>query len=414
MMPMGDSIPSCLSFEDFLVTLRVLESSGESMPDAFLAFLRGKVVYSTEHSLTIIGDSITDSVVLLCARTFDTLKPLPGSSKDGDSIIPLICNLVGVSASSLPSVVGSGTGCSTGVSIPCLLSLPPPLLVSLAFLLFFFSSRSSSCVVSSCLFWSCSSSSSSAFVVRLSSSFPFPVAIPVTPPVAPAVFPPSHLPSFTPLLFPPISPVRPCLPSLPPGPCFPFGPSVASSSSFSVSSLLSSDPPASSSFFLSVPLSSVASSLPPSGLSSAPPVVCSGSSAPTLSWFLPSYVFVFCFFYVSSGSFPGSSCVLYGLLSSFLFSSLVPPVALIPLSSLALHGSLASSFAHVVPHPPADTSAGPNISSSLGGTGAVPSRTESIDVHGISGASFKFADPLHFRDGNDPFGKGAAESHPLG
>ena len=125
MMPMGDSIPSCLSFEDFLVTLRVLESSGESMPDAFLAFLRGKVVYSTEYSLTISGDSITDSVVLLCARTFDTLKPLPGSSKDGDSIIPLICNLVGVSASSLPSVVGSGAGCSTGVSIPCLLSPPP-------------------------------------------------------------------------------------------------------------------------------------------------------------------------------------------------------------------------------------------------------------------------------------------------
>ena len=77
--------------------------------------------------------------------------------------------------------------------------------------------------------------------------------------------------------------------------------------------------------------------------------------------------------------------VFSGFLSSFLFSTLVPPVAPIPLSSLALHGLLASSFAHAVPHPPADASAGPNISSSLGGTGAVPSRTESVDVHGISG-----------------------------
>ena len=45
---------------------------------------------------------------------------------------------------------------------------------------------------------------------------------------------------------------------------------------------------------------------------------------------------------------------------------------------------------------------------------ADPSHTVSVDVHGISGASFEFTDPLHFQDGDDPYDKDTAESHPLG
>ena len=38
----------------------------------------------------------------------------------------------------------------------------------------------------------------------------------------------------------------------------------------------------------------------------------------------------------------------------------------------------------------------------------------SDDVLGISGADFDFADPLHFRDGKDPFDRSASGSQPLG
>ena len=82
----------------------------------------------------------------------------------------------------------------------------------------------------------------------------YPAAVPVTPSVAPVVSIPSFFPSFPPPSFPVAPSVRPCLLSMPPGPRFPLGPPLASSSSsYSVSSLLSLAPPASSSFFLSVP-----------------------------------------------------------------------------------------------------------------------------------------------------------------
>ena len=72
-------------------------------------------------------------------------------------------------------------------------------------------------------------------------------------------------------------------------------------------------------------------------------------------------------FGVGSGSFPGSSCVLYGFLWS-LFSL----VNFVPSTSLASSGSFAPSLAPTVPHPPADSSAGPGFSSSLGGEGGLP------------------------------------------
>ena len=104
------------------------------MLDDFLASLLGKVVYLTDHLFAISGDSIACSVVSFRARAFDPVNPIPGSSKDGNSIMPFICSLVSVSTSSLPSVVGTGDAPSAGVS-GSVSALPPPLLVSLACLL---------------------------------------------------------------------------------------------------------------------------------------------------------------------------------------------------------------------------------------------------------------------------------------
>ena len=120
--PLGDSSPSHLSFADLLVTLRVLESSGGYLPDSFLAWLRGKVVYSLEPSFVVSGNAITDLIASLRSRVVD---PLPGLSKDGDSVIPFICRLVGVSDSSPSSVVSASATCSAGDAgfVP---TLPPP------------------------------------------------------------------------------------------------------------------------------------------------------------------------------------------------------------------------------------------------------------------------------------------------
>ena len=248
----GNSSSSRLSFEDLFFTLRVLELSGGSVSDAFLASLCDKVEYSTEHSFVISGDLIADLVVSFCARTLDPVNPLPDSSKEWDSVIPFLCNIVGVSASCLPSVVG--TGCSAGVS-GSVSALPNP---PLGF----------------------------ANLPSVASSLPTP------PPVSSALI----LPSFSGLVPPPAL-SAPVLPSF-------------------------------------------------SGL--VPPPALSAPVLPSFSGFVPRT------------ALPSSS-----------FTSPLP------------------SF-----YP------------------GVPSSTDSVD--GTSGASFDFADPLHFRDGDDPYDKGAVESHPLG
>ena len=104
------------------------------MPDTFLASLRGKVVFSYEHSFAISDDSVAS----FCTRTVDPLNPSLVRPRMG--IVPFLCNLVGVSTSSPPSIVGAGTARSAGVSG----SLPAPrvplafLLSLLLFLLLFF------------------------------------------------------------------------------------------------------------------------------------------------------------------------------------------------------------------------------------------------------------------------------------
>ena len=170
---MGNSSPFCLSFSDLLVTLRVLESSGGSLPVSFLASLQGKVVFSLDPSFMVSGNAIADSVASFRLLVVD---PIPGSSKDGDSAIPFICRLVGVSDSTPPSVVGASALRSAGVADPVPASPHPPSpWFRLPSCSSPFSSRSS-CVVCSCSFyfpWPCSSCSSATFVIR-SSSFSFP------------------------------------------------------------------------------------------------------------------------------------------------------------------------------------------------------------------------------------------------
>ena len=230
------------------------------MPASILASLRGMVIYSTDHSFTVSGDSLANSLVSFRARAFSLVNPIPGSSKDGSSVIPFLCNLVGVSASSLPSAVGAGAVCSARGSGSVAAHPPPP--PGFACL----PSVASSVSTHSCML--------SAAVPPFSSLFPpppppppasfapppLPSFYPVTAPVAPSVAPVVSIPSSF-LLF--ALPVRPCLPSMLPGAHFPLDPPLAAaSSSFLVSSLLSSAPPASSSFLLSflpsVPLSPVA------------------------------------------------------------------------------------------------------------------------------------------------------------
>ena len=182
-----------------------------------------------------------------------------------------------------------------------------------------------------------------------------------------------------------------------------------------VSSLLSSAPPVSSSFFPSVPLSSVASSFPPSSLTSAPLVVYSGSSAPAVSWSLPSVVSS------AAPSFSSVSAPLPSLVPPVFFlvpsapasSSFVPLVASFPLPHLAPSASFPLSLVPTVPRSSADISTGPSFSS-LGGAGANISHPDFVDVPGASGASFACADPLQFRDGDESYHKDDKESPALG
>ena len=56
------------------------------MPEVFLTSLLGKVIFSLEPSFAVSGDAIADIPASFCLRVVD---PTPGSSKNGDSIIPL-------------------------------------------------------------------------------------------------------------------------------------------------------------------------------------------------------------------------------------------------------------------------------------------------------------------------------------
>ena len=100
----GVDSPSQIEFGVFLARVRELEMQHGYLPDSFLTSLRGKVIYSADQSLFLSGDSIANSVRSFRLRLFDPRSSTPGSSHDGDSIIPFVCALLGVPLPS-PSVV---------------------------------------------------------------------------------------------------------------------------------------------------------------------------------------------------------------------------------------------------------------------------------------------------------------------
>ena len=86
------------------------------LPDSFLTSLRGKVIYAADHSLFLSGDSIADSVRSYCLRVFDPRLPASCSSRDGNSIIPFVCSLLGVAVPSPSVAVGDSDAHSSRVS----------------------------------------------------------------------------------------------------------------------------------------------------------------------------------------------------------------------------------------------------------------------------------------------------------
>ena len=92
------------------------------LSDSFLTYLRGKVIYSMDQSLFLFGDSIANSVRFFRLRLFDPRSPTPGSSREGDSIIPFVCSLLGVPVPSPSVAPGDSTVRSSRVSFASFLS----------------------------------------------------------------------------------------------------------------------------------------------------------------------------------------------------------------------------------------------------------------------------------------------------
>ena len=167
-------------------------SSGGYIPDSFLDSLRGLVVYSNDHSFAVSGDSLADSVSSSHARSSDPVNPTPGSSKDGGSIIPFVCNLVGVFASSLPSVVGSVHSAGGFGSVGAL-PAPPP---GFAHLPSVASSVPPRLPVSSAAVPPSFSYPFPPSAPPTSFAHPLPSLYPITSPVTPSVAPIASLPFF--------------------------------------------------------------------------------------------------------------------------------------------------------------------------------------------------------------------------
>ena len=97
--------------------VRDLEQHFGYLPDRYLQSLRGQVVSDRDLSLMMSGDSIVDSIRSHRLSVCDPVSPTPGSSRDGDSVVPFLRSLFGlpvvssssesVSSAVLPSVSGA-------------------------------------------------------------------------------------------------------------------------------------------------------------------------------------------------------------------------------------------------------------------------------------------------------------------
>ena len=148
-VPTGVDSPTQIEFGVFLARVRELEFQHGYLPDSFLTSLRGKVIYAADHSLFLSGNSIADSVRSYCLRVFDPKSPAPGSSCDGDKIIPFVCSLFCVPVPSPSVALGHSDVRSSRVlfaSFPSSFSFPVISVSAVAFFRFFFSADSFSWV----------------------------------------------------------------------------------------------------------------------------------------------------------------------------------------------------------------------------------------------------------------------------
>ena len=76
--------------------VRELEQHFGYLPDRYLQSLRVQIISSRDHSVMVSGDSIIDSIRLHRLRVCDPISPTPGSSRDGDLIVPFLQSLFGI------------------------------------------------------------------------------------------------------------------------------------------------------------------------------------------------------------------------------------------------------------------------------------------------------------------------------
>ena len=108
----------CKFFESLIARVRDLEHHFGYLPDRYLQSLRGQVVSARDHSVMMSGDSIVDSFRLHRLHVCDPVSPTPGSSCDGDSVVPFLRSLFGLpvvslSSGSVPSAVSPSVSGAT-------------------------------------------------------------------------------------------------------------------------------------------------------------------------------------------------------------------------------------------------------------------------------------------------------------
>ena len=117
---------SLIDFSKLLDGFRELEFQYGYLPDYFFSAFSGKVIFASDNSLFLSGDSIANSMRSYRLRVFDPLSPSPGSSCDGNLVILYLCSLLGVPVSSPCMAVGdSGARLSWGSAVPVISSVAP-------------------------------------------------------------------------------------------------------------------------------------------------------------------------------------------------------------------------------------------------------------------------------------------------
>ena len=93
MAPSGADSLSHINFESLISRFRELEDYFGYLSDRYLQSLRGQVIMSTDKSVMMSGESILNSIRSHRLRLFDPVSPNPGSSRDGDLVVPFLQSL---------------------------------------------------------------------------------------------------------------------------------------------------------------------------------------------------------------------------------------------------------------------------------------------------------------------------------